>query len=214
LQLLLAGGECGIDSPNKFESSAADGRNVYIRGDFGWPYSEEYIDLNQRIKGVDLSIAPYFLKRGSSTSSQIDSNQLKAPAPGSPPSGNPYSSSTLVGGHSLVANGLSRSLNPPLTKGRLFYPWLAPGRDNPGELPAGLLSSWFNPKPLDYKNYEFDSKNLKDHFLKCEYKALKDKPVSSSCVGLGRTGYSVKLISCDEVKTLSDKPDDIDAFCG
>ena len=211
-KLLLGGSDCAPDGPNKFSSSSvSDIINVYIRGDFGWPYSDEYITFNQREKGVDLSIAPYFLKEGGSTNSRIASNQLEVPTP--PPSspGRSYNPSTLVGNHSQV-QGINIP-NPRLTQGNLFYPWLAPGRDDPGDLPDGLLSSWFNPMPLDYKDYEFDNRSLTDHFLKCRHKALDGMPVSSSCVGLGRTGYSVKLISCDKVKSLNLKPDDIDSYC-
>ena len=213
-KLLRVDRACETNSPNSFNSLKAKGRDVFIRGDFGWPDSDRYINRNQTVKSVDLSIAPYFLKGVDS----INSNQLEAPPlPSSPPSYQ-YSSSNLVGNHPNVAT-VDRS-SPPLTRGKLFYPWLAEGSsivsDLKDGLPGGLLSSWNNPykadKKLDYREYKFDEKN----FLNCDFPALQNMPVPSSCVGLGRTGYSVKLISCDKVKNDSDfkpKPDNIDDYC-
>lgn len=208
---LLQGSECQPDKVNEFRSPDHSGGNrVFIRGDFGWPYSERYIKLNQKTKQVDLSIAPYFLKEGSG----LEIDHLSPPARGEQRLKYEYNQNNLIGGN----NKNIRNHPPHLTQGNLFYPWLAPGGGQrggqPGKLPGGLLSSWFNPKPLDYKNYDFDKdQNLRKHFLNCEYEALKGMPAASSCVGLGRTGYSVKLISCDQVQSFKQKPPNLDDYC-
>jgi len=207
-KLLLNGSECQTEGANEFRSpDHSFGSRVFIRGDFGWPDSESYIELNQRTKRIDLSIAPYFLKEGLGPKIGID--HLSPPVQQGDKTQYKYNQNNLIGKHnSEVSNS-----PPHLTQGNLFYPWLAPGENQPGKLPDGLLSSWFNPKPLDYKNYDFDNQNLSRHFLKCNYTALKNMPVASSCVGLGRTGYSVKLISCDQVQRINPKPPNLDDYC-
>jgi len=198
------GSECDPRDRNKFKSPEAKGRDVYIRGDFGWPESDHYID-----KGIDLSIAPYFLKAGD-LSENLTAKQPRGSSLPRPP---------FVGPRPWLLHARTRNL--PLTRGKLFYPWLASelslqgGGGKKSELPGGLLSSWFNPKALDYTDYNINNEDFKKQFLNCEYKALKGMPVSSSCVGLGRTGYSVKLISCDQVNQKDFKPKvpTLDDFC-
>ena len=208
---LLTGSPCNPEKENKFSSTEGDSINFYVRGDFGWPDSKSYIDENQKAKQIDLSIAPYFLRQEETET--INVNQLEIPNSPKPPPGitprTPYRNSHLIG-RLTTPPPRPNNLNPPLSQGNLFYPWLA----RQGKLPDGLLSSWFNPHPLDYQHYDFtENQNLSNHFLTCTHKALKNMPVSSSCVGLGRTGYSVKLVSCESVKSFKPPPSDIDEFC-
>ena len=197
---LLTGSDCDPNGLNPFSSPASKGRKAYIRGDFGWPDSDKYIELNGAKKNVWISIAPYFLHRGPGSSADLDPAGVNIPAT----DGSNKVKPNLVGVNPL---SISRSSPPALTGGRLFYPWLA----NP--LPGRLLSSWFNPHPLNYKNYEFNSSVLDKYFLQCEWPALARMPVPGACVGIGRTGYSVKLISCEAVRAFLTQPDAIDEFC-
>ena len=216
---LLGGSECKKDQRNLFGSSVANGRKVYIRGDFGWSESDDYIGKHPN---KDISIAPYFLKQGQGDS-KIDSNDLEPPALPPPlPDEIPkksYTPQKLVGSHKPEISPYPSDYftTPPLTRGNLFYPWLASSRNEPGKLPGGLLSSWFNimskDSPLDYQDYSANLSEFERHFLSCDYEAIKGSPVSSSCVGLGRTGYSVKLISCEAVEQFSDQPPNMDVFC-
>lgn len=179
---LLKGGECQVSIRNE-NSHVPD---TFIRGDFGWPETQKYIDANKlrydSIGGpkTDLSIAPYFLKRSnSSADSSIDTSQF----------------------HSGVHV-------TKLTKGQFFYPWLA------HPLPGHLLSSWAPPRQLDYETYDFPDNN----FLKCDGRALENMPVASACVQGGRSGYSVKLISCETARSINDDTDTkqlsaIDEYC-
>ena len=95
-----------------------------------------------------------------------------------------------------------------LINDEFFYPWLAQ------ELPGHLLSSWAPPSKLDYRTYDFPGNDV---FLKCDGRALRGMPVASACVKGGRSGYSVKLISCDTVQSFptgeTKKPDPMDGYC-
>ena len=206
-KLLTGGSECNPEEENRFSADGGDSIRFYVRGDFGWPDSESYIKANlNKEKGVELSIAPYFLR--DKETEKINPSSLQVPplppkTPTSPPI-TQYGPNQLIGPYPDPLH-----INLPLSKGNLFYPWLA----GKGKLPDGLLSSWFNPHPLDYQEYEFDNKNLTEHFLNCKHKALPGKPVSSSCVGLGRTGYSIKLVSCESIKKFKPQVPDLDEFC-
>jgi len=186
--LLLNGSNCQSDKRNSFTS------NAYIRGDFGWPETYDYIiGENKKKYGgsssqkTDLSIAPYFLKGNSDYEVKINHFEL-------PPQS---STSTTV----PVSRG-------ELINNKFFYSWLAQ------KLPDHLLSSWAPPLELNYDTYEFPGKDV---FLKCDGRALEEMPVASACVKGGRSGYSVKLISCDTVKDLipseTKKPPDLDEYC-
>ena len=177
---LLYGGECkgGADKRYPFSSNP----EAYIRGDFGWPETEEYIKKNQQEKKVDLSIAPYFLTK---SRPEIELNGINA---------------------DMLGRDMRRRPRPRadlMTSGKIFYPWLA-------DLPDHLLSSWTPTTDMNrYQDYIFPEQI----FLKCEHKALKGKPVHSSCAAGGRSGYSVKLISCETVKDFpseTKKPSNID----
>ena len=212
-KLLLGGSECQKDGLNEFTS---EGIKAYVRGDFGWPNSDNYLEKN-RDTGIDLSIAPYFLKKGTKVNPEHLEAVYTPPSYNLPPPRYQYSSEQLIGFHDPnIINPSHKGVRPPLTQGNLFYPWLASelsaGEPKP-ELPGGLLSSWFNPKPLDYQNYDFDTTQMRDHFLTCDHKAVDDMPVPSSCVGLGRTGYSIKLISCSQMEKLQPQPPNKDAYC-
>ena len=174
---LLNGSECQSNKRNKNNAVSENNFFAYIRGDFGWPETDYYIDKNQSEKKVDLSIAPYFLKGGNNT----------------------INTSEILLGSQMNSSTLNR-----LTEAKIFYPWLAQ------ELPAHLLSSWApTTKRNRYNEYDFP----KERFLKCKNPALKGMPVPSSCVVGGRSDYSVKLISCEKVKSFSDQPDNISEYC-
>ena len=185
---LLKGSACDPKGENGFSSRFSAPVQAYIRGDFGWPDTDFYIEENHKNKGVELSIAPAFLE------GRIQEPLITKIADRS--GGNP---AKLFG-----KNTLAKDNNYYHSQRNLFYPWLA----NP--LPDRLLSSWTNTtKPNRYKEYSFPE----DTFLECEGPALKGMPVPSACASGGRSGYSVKLISCEIAKDLEPQPSDIDDFC-
>ena len=196
---LLKGSECDPKDRNEFKSPAAQTRTVYIRGDFGWPDTDEYIKSNQRYKNKELSIAPYFLNTGNQS---VNKNIINPPV--KPPAESP----AKLWGKNYPPR---REPNYPLSQGNLFYAWLA----NP--LPDQLLSSWTNPHPLIYEEYTFPDKPSNNfpegRFLKCPYPAKENMPVPSACAAGGRSGYSVKLLSCEIVKDLKPKPSNLDEYC-
>ncbi|MBC6414796.1 MAG: hypothetical protein GDA46_00150 [Bdellovibrionales bacterium] len=185
---LLTGSDCEAEKSSSFSL----GDNVfYVRGDFGWSDSEKYINENSRLKEIELSIAPFFLI------DNLRPNINLAPS-------SPLELKARIFGTHSSSNLNSVRKQPPLIRTNVFnQPWFA----NP--LPDFLLSSWFNPSPLNYTNYDHQMNN----FLTCQFKAEEGQRVPSSCVGRGRTGYSVKLISCNMVRTFKSKPDTINEFC-
>ena len=204
---LLQGSECKTNKRNPFSSTASQNRDVYIRGDFGWPDTEDYIDRNYKEKEVELSIAPYFLYQG-----KAEANFKLINKPDDITKKNSRQIEAVLQGRNWPLTGTKGKNPPPLSQGNLFYPWLARSEAKPdsAKLPHGLLSSWTNPNPLDYNQYGLD----KDRFLKCkDGVAVKGRPVPSACAAGGRSGYSVKLISCEAVKDFSNKPSDIDDYC-
>ena len=194
---LLRGSECDSNQRNAFPSTASKGRAVYIRGDFGWPDSEKYLEENSKKKGIELSVAPYFLYQGSEA---VNRDPITIP-----PNSNPSLSPARMWGK-MNSQPIT---SPPLSQGNLFYPWLARSDPDKAELPAGLLSSWVNPDPVNYEEYRFDN----NRFLKCDGPALPNMPVPSACAHGGRSGYSVKLISCEMVRNFSLQPDNINEYC-
>lgn len=179
-KLLRNGSDCQSGPMARNKIAGFSGRSeAYIRGDFGWPEWKFYLDRNQQKKQVDLSIAPYFLKRN-------------------PPSMEEADIETKV----LGPNNRRLRVNQ-LTSGKIFYKWLAL------DLPAELLSSWAPTRdPLRYNEYKFP-----EDFLTCVHTALKGKAVQSSCAVGGRSGYSVKLISCEAVQAMDSPPPDINEYC-
>ena len=207
---LLKGSDCDSGKRNKFSSSASNGRAVYIRGDFGWPDTKQYLERNYSEKSVELSIAPYFLNQ---SSEKVRTDLINLPPNLPVPGQSPKDDAVLEG-----PNWPLCTIPPcPLTQGNLFYPWLARSGPDKAELPAGLLSSWTNPLPLNYENYDFPDKPFDNfpegRFLQCPFPAEGKMPVPSACAAGGRSGYSVKLISCETVKDFDLKPDNIDAYC-
>ena len=193
---LLRGSDCDPNERNQFPSSVSSGRPVYIRGDFGWPDTKKYLDRNYSERNIELSIAPYFLNQDNE---KVRTNLINRPQNTSIP-GTPLKPAATLWG----PNSPPRLYpNYPLSQGNLFYPWLA----NP--LPDRLLSSWTNPDPLNYQKYEFPD----NRFMECSGPAREDMPVPSACASGGRSGYSVKLISCETVKDFADQPSNIDEYC-
>ena len=186
-KLLRNGSACQSGPMDRNEIAGVSGSmKTYVRGDFGWPEWKFYLDRNQSKKQVDLSIAPYFLKQG---------------PPGSP---SPWIDPSGINTRVLAQPGLLPVSD--LTSRRIFYRWLAL------DLPGGLLSSWAPTQaPTRYEEYQFPDLS----FLKCNTKALRGKAVPSSCVVGGRSGYSVKLISCETVQALDShlQPSNIDEYC-
>ena len=191
---LLTGGDC---LPNSRKQIPLPGFPAYIRGDFGWPETDNYIAKNLREQGTELSLAPYFLKGNGVL---IKANIIDLP----PQRGN-NRLPPLIGQTSASRN------THALTQGNIFYPWLAQ------DLPDHLLSSWYpTTNENRYGNYtEADTINPPPA-LKCFVPALEGKPVPSACAKGGRSGYSVKLISCETVKNFSGdtkKPPNINEWC-
>ena len=167
------GNKC--DPRDRNQNMKFTGRNpTYIRGDFGWPYHEKYRNINEDKKGIELSIAPYFLKQGDARDVKNDQVINMSPAKVNPP---------------------PSSTQPPLlrlTSGKLFYPWIVK------ELPGDLLSSWAPPiTPDRYRDYTLNDLT----FLKCQAPAKTGMPSPSACAIGGRSGYSVKLISCEALSS-------------
>ena len=185
---LLSGGGCRPGSSNRHQIQGVPYK-VYVRGDFGWPDSDFYLRKNQdeRQPPADLSIAPAFLQR--------------PPVPRSPRLQEKGIVTKVLQKH----QGQGRRVED-LTSRRIFYSWLAK------DLPGQLLSSWSpTTKPDRYEKYNFPEQQ----FLKCRFPALKNKPVPNSCAVGGRSGYSVKLISCETVKSFDQslQPPDIRDYC-
>ena len=167
------GNKC--DPRDRNQNMKFTGRNpTYIRGDFGWPYHEKYRNINEDKKGIELSIAPYFLKQGDARDVKNDQVINMSPAKVNPP---------------------PSSTQPPLlrlTSGKLFYPWIVK------TLPDDLLSSWAPPITSErYRDYTLDDLT----FLKCQAPAKTGMPSPSACAIGGRSGYSVKLISCEALSS-------------
>ena len=79
--------------------------------------------------------------------------------------------------------------------------------------PSLLLTSFAPPaKPRLYAGY--DDINTSP-FMKCDKVDSQDRPVPSGCAQGGRSGYSVRMISCKTVKNYpsSSWPRPIDPYC-
>ena len=183
--------EMPINSPHTGLNKA------YVRGDFGWTFTYDYMQKNRQYTDhtlnrsprdkFELSIAPLFLKDAKRNGFINTNNPTYIHVPGN--------------------RGVIRGSQPKqfghLTQGRIFYPWLAQ------KLPDYLLSSWApTSDPERYGNYnepELDSGDSNaPPFMRCDpHVQSRNMPVPSSCVGGGRSGYSVKLISCDIVRRMA-----------
>lgn len=190
--LLVSPGDpsCNPTNPNPpagdIDAGLHGDQEAYIRGDFGWPFTAHYMrETRQLDEKKELSIAPLFLKK--SQSNEIDEWKIR-------PSRNPndYKGRALVGDESA------------LTQGKIFYPWLA------SDLPGDLLTSWVPTRNRErYEDYKErmglfeDAGRITAPFMNCDTPVQSPlQPVPSSCVAGGRSGYSVKLISCEVVKEL------------
>ena len=176
----------------------------HLRGDFGWPYynyppepGDGYIEKNIDETEVEISVAPYFLKLN----------------PGNP--GNPkINISNIYRILSYEPHNVGR--NDIVIKDyigpNIFYPYLAK------KLPGDLTSSWVPTRNLKrYFDYEFPTQS----FLNCDSSPPKNYSIPTSCTGqpgkgAGRSGYSVKLVSCDYIADSSrvpNPPPNMDRFC-
>ena len=81
-------------------------------------------------------------------------------------------------------------------KSKLKYLVIPPDPNFSGNQIAPLLTSWVSKSISDYSF-------SKDVFAHCDTLPGKDSPTSGSCIGPGRTGYSVKLVSEDYLKSNS-----------
>ena len=193
---MLNGSDCPAGRRYPIPGSPVE---AYIRGDFGWPETDYYIERNQQKKQRDISIAPYFLKTGTGPFFSIEGSEISQPTHLPMDASNPPP--PLVSPHPKA-----------LTRGQIYYPWLAK------DLPSYLLSSWSPTREENrYDRYVFP-KDSEGDFLKCGHPALRDRPVPSSCAVGGRSGYSVKLVSCESMKEIydntdTDKPGNLDEYC-
>ena len=192
-KLLTQSSSC--DSGKKKFSSNPD---AYVRGDFGLPFNSDYIKKNQdkfsNIK-TELSIAPYFLKKDDNETDIERGIITHSPQGGGGGGQLPPIIGRTSPNHSTDA----------LTQGKIFYPWLAQ------TLPDHLLSSWYPTREPDrYLNYN----QAASLALTCDGLAVEGSPVPTACAAGGRSGYSVKLISCSairEMSTATKRPDTFDS---
>ena len=165
---------------------------AYIRGDFGWPETKKYMKENKsKMNQGGLSIAPEFLRDWDKTDT--------SPMVKRPDRRGPYELPPITGKISQKPHAL--------TQGSLFYPWLAKS------LPAHLLSSWYpTTNENRYADYNPDDETSRSLALNCIGKAVVDSPVPTACAAGGRSGYSVKLISCEVINT-EDLPGGKNEWC-
>ncbi len=169
-------------------------KKYYIRGDLGWPYPD-LVDAN----GKALSIAPVFLEGNLNNSGKIIPLAYNHFSPTSP---HPNTSPLRVIGKSFQLNtGPYALAGPILNQDHFGYPWLA-------QLPEEILSSWAPPIPengkMDYSDYTPPQPKGGKLFMKCDTEVTTaNKPNTSGCIVGGRSGYSVKLISCSALEDNS-----------
>ncbi|MGI9548893.1 MAG: hypothetical protein ACR2M7_02795, partial [Bdellovibrionales bacterium] len=76
--------------------------------------------------------------------------------------------------------------------------------------PAHFLSSWAPSTKRDrYQKYDFPDKM----FTKCYKPSDKGGAIPSGCAEGGRSGYSIKTISCDMVQTFEPQPPNLSEYC-
>ena len=152
---------CDPHDPNKIASN----EEGYLRGDFGYPYTQEYRQRNKAQHKVSVSLSPFFF-------------------------------------HFKTNN----EMNLTTTRQQTYYrryrpPYLI--RD-----PAHVLTSW----APTLRKERYDSHTFPEAFMRCQSPASKFIP--SGCVRGGRSGYSVKLISCGHVRRLLNRPSNWGDYCG
>ncbi len=79
---------------------------------------------------------------------------------------------------------------------KLTYVVVPPDANQGGNKIAPLLTSWVGKSISDYSL-------SREVFAHCDTPPAADSPTSGNCVGPGRTGYSVKLVSEDYLKSTS-----------
>ncbi len=79
---------------------------------------------------------------------------------------------------------------------KLTYIVVPPDANQSGSKIAPLLTSWVSKSISDYSL-------SREVFAHCDTAPAADSPTSGNCVGPGRTGYSVKLVSEDYLKSTS-----------
>ena len=156
----------------------------YVRGDFGWPETPKYREPNIGEQGVTNSFLPLFYFDGPD---RVKLSKLEGePGSGGSPPREPQS-----------ANEARKYTGD---KSRHSYML----RD-----PAHFLTAWAPTiKPERYHNYNSGASANDYMFAKC-YKQTPEQPdaqIPSGCVEGGRSGYSIKLISCNFAKTLNPPP--------
>ena len=190
---LLIGKECNDseDPKKRYPFSNSSNFPSFIRGDFGWPETEKYIKKTKtREPKIRISVAPYFLTKDNNLKEGLNNTKnVKV-------FDDPRSSQPLTEVVGKVTQG-----NYPLTQGKFFYPWLA-------RLPQHLLSSW-SPNNITTGVLKYENYKIGESFMNC-HKPPPDNDKAqtpSACVRGGRSGYSVKLISCEVVDKLQPKSD-------
>ena len=93
-----------------------------------------------------------------------------------------------------VVRDIANRANQIEIKQKLTYLVIPPDPSQGGDKVAPLLTSWVS-KTLS--NYSFS----KEVFARCTNSAAPGSPTSGDCLGPGRTGYSVKLVSEDYLKS-------------
>ena len=137
---------------------------VFLRGDFGFPYTKEYARLNKSNFNSFTPLSPFYFNLGKTG---------------------------FVDTH-LGSVGPSKFINPGKA------PWLA--KD-----PAHFLTAW---APVTAKA-RYDKYDFPDQvFGKCQgvAKTEDDHHIPTGCAEGGRSGYSVKLISCETARALEPPP--------
>ncbi len=81
--------------------------------------------------------------------------------------------------------------------------------------PAHLLTSWVPPTQRErYSNYSFPEKMFAKCYTHTGNSSISNLlPIPSGCSKGGRSGYSIKMVSCDLVKTFQPQPNNLQAFC-
>ena len=175
------GNNCNPNQVVKIDGSHFSGTppiEGHIRGDFGYPHTRDYADLNKTHLSNPSPLSPFFFFPDTVKFGRASHN------PG------------FAGHHGLG--------NKP--------PYLI--RD-----PAHLLTGFMPTTNPDRYN-DYNATGAKPS-MKCYEPTPYEPPpngrhIPSGCAVGGRSGYSIKLISCDIVKSLpsvTDTPTNMDAYC-
>ena len=119
--------------------------------------------------------------------------------------------------NSFVPFFFAKDKNPVNLRDRTFqtytnqnirYPWLISD-------PAHFLTSWAPPtKKERYQDYSFPEKMFAKCYSHTSGSSVSELlPTPSGCEQGGRSGYSIKTISCNLVATLQPQPNNLREFC-